>query len=629
MSRSFNLNSLGQAVVLVAMAAGTGWLAAGETPVAAPAGPGAAPPGAASPAPVPSPAPVALMNQLGFLPGASKWAVLPAAAGEQYEVRRADTGRVVLKGDATAAALWAPSGDQVRLADLSAVQAPGRYELRWSAPTTSPQPSAASHSFTIHPKAYEALVDASLKAFYFNRAGTALLPQHAGAWARPAGHPDTRVLVHASAASPGRPAGTVISSPKGWYDAGDYNKYIVNSGISTYTLLAAWEHFPAFFKPRGIGIPETGNGIPDVLNEALWNLDWMLTMQDPADGGVYHKLTDLRFDGMQLPHLSKAERYVVQKSTAATLDFAAVMAVASRVMAKFEAQRPGLSARMLAASRSAWQWAQAHPDVVYRQPADVVTGEYGDGKLTDEYAWAAAELYITTRDELYLGALRSLAPAMGVPGWGDVNGLAWISLAHHRAHLTPAAAQLGIERHVTDLARSLTARWQASAWRLSMVSGDFVWGSNAVALNQAMVLLQGYRLTGDERQLAAAQALLDYVLGRNPMALAMVTGQGTRSPLHPHHRISEGDGVAAPVPGFIVAGPNPGREDQKDCPVPYASAAPAKAYLDHVCSYASNEVAINWNAPLVYVATALQVLTPVQPAHTRRSSHQATTPTLP
>jgi endoglucanase len=139
----------------------------------------------------------------------------------------------VLKGDATAAALWAPSGDQVRLADLSSVHAPGRYELRWSAPTTSQQQPAARQTFTIHPKAYEALVDASLKAFYFNRAGTALLPQHAGAWARPAGHPDTRVLVHASAASPGRPAGTVISSPKGWYDAGDYNKYIVNSGIST------------------------------------------------------------------------------------------------------------------------------------------------------------------------------------------------------------------------------------------------------------------------------------------------------------------------------------------------------------------------------------------------------------
>ncbi len=625
MSRSFNLSSLGQAVVLVAMAAGTGWLAAGETPMAAPAGPAVAAPSTPSP-PV---APVALMNQLGFLPGASKWAVLPAASGEQFEVRRADTGRVVLKGDATAAALWAPSGDRVRLADMSAVQAPGRYELRWSAPTTPPQPSTARQTFTVHPKAYEALVDASLKAFYFNRAGTALLPQHAGPWARAAGHPDTRVLVHASAASPGRPAGTVISSPKGWYDAGDYNKYIVNSGISTYTLLAAWEHFPAFFKARRTGIPETGNGIPDVLNEALWNLDWMLTMQDPADGGVYHKLTDLRFDGMQLPHLAKAERYVVQKSTAATLDFAAVMAMASRVMARFDAQRPGLSARMLAASRSAWQWAQAHPDVVYRQPADVATGEYGDAKLTDEHAWAAAELYITTRDEQYLGALRRLAPAMGVPGWGDVNGLAWISLAHHRAHLTPVAGQLGIERHVTDLARSLTARWQASAWRLSMVSEDFVWGSNAVALNQAMVLLQGYRLTGDDRQLAAAQALLDYVLGRNPMALAMVTGQGTRSPLHPHHRISEGDGVAAPVPGFIVAGPNPGRDDAKDCPVAYASAAPAKAYLDHVCSYASNEVAINWNAPLVYVAAALQVLTPGQPTHTRRSSHQATTPIPP
>src|SRR5207253_3073778 len=85
--------------------------------------------------------------------------------------------------------------------------------------------------------------------------------------ARRCGHADERVLVHASAASPGRPEGTVISAPKGWYDAGDYNKYIVNSGITVYTMLAAWEHYPALFKDGQLNIPESGNGLPDLLDE--------------------------------------------------------------------------------------------------------------------------------------------------------------------------------------------------------------------------------------------------------------------------------------------------------------------------------------------------------------------------
>jgi endoglucanase len=143
-----------------------------------------------------------------------------------------------------------------------------------------------------------------------------------------------------------------------------------------------------------------------------------------------------------------------------------------------------------------------------------------------------------------------------------------------------------------------------------MQTDDFVWGSNAVALNQALMLIQGYRLSGDRRQLDAAQAALDYVLGRNALGMSMVTGIGEKSPLHPHHRPSNADGIAAPVPGFIVGGPNPGQQDAAHCPVPYASKLPALSYLDHDCSYASNEVAINWNAPLVYVSAALQVLTP-------------------
>lgn len=552
-------------------------------------------------------APAIQVNQVGFLPGAAKWAVVPAGSATSFTVVEAGSGREVLRGSLGPAQRWEPAQEMLRLADFSALRTPGEYRLRVQGVNDSPR-------FSIDARAYEAVNAAALKAFYFNRAGIELQPAHAGAWARPAGHPDTRVLVHASAAGPDRPEGTVISAPKGWYDAGDYNKYIVNSGITMYTLLAAWEHFPAHFARQNLNIPESGNQLPDVLDEVLWNLEWMLAMQDPADGGVYHKLTDKGFDGMVMPHQSRNERYVVMKTTAATLDFAAVAAQASRVFAAFEAQRPGLSARLLAASKAAWGWAQAHPAVIYKQPSDIRTGGYEDSKLADEFAWAAAELYVTTRDDAYWAVVKTKAQPADVPGWADIGSLAWITLAHHRERLTAAADRALIEREIRSIAQKHAALWRASPYRVAMQPNDFYWGSNAVALNQAMMLVQGYRVSGDRHQLDAAQAALDFVLGRHPTGFSMVTGIGERSPRDPHHRPSGADGVADPVPGFIVGGPR--GETSDDCkPLTYPKGA-ANAWLDKFCSYTTNEVAINWNAPLVYVSAALQVLTPAEAGRT-------------
>ena len=539
------------------------------------------------------------LNQIGFLPAAGKVAVVPNVDAAGFAIVKAGSDTVVLTGTLGPAAFSATSGDTVRLASFSELAAPGRYQLRVAGLPDSPP-------FTVSADAYQALNAAAIKAYYFNRAGTALAEKNAGVYARAAGHPDTRVLVHESAASAARPAGTVLASPKGWYDAGDYNKYVVNSGISTYTLLAAYEDFPAFFKQQHLNIPESGNGIPDLLNEALWNLEWMLTMQDPNDGGVYHKLTDKVFDKMVMPDQAVQQRYVVQKTTAAALDFAAVMATASRVLAPYDKQLHGMPARMLAASKAAWKWAQAHPQEYYRQPADIHTGEYGDRDVSDEFAWAAAELYISTGSDDYYKALRAPSLQATVPTWSDVRGLAWMSLARHRKQLSAAADQALIASRIDGLSASLAKGWKESAYGIAMQTGDYVWGSSAVALNQSMMLLQGYRLNGKREYLLAAQSGLDYVLGRNAVDTSFVTGYGARPALHPHHRPSEADGIAAPVPGFLVGGPQPGQQDKKDCGQPYPSPLPAKSYLDHVCSYASNEVAINWNAPLVYVSAALQ-----------------------
>ncbi|SNR97410.1 glycoside hydrolase family 9 protein [Hymenobacter mucosus] len=547
------------------------------------------------------------LNQVGFYPAAPKVAVVVGAAAGPFYITTPDRATVVFTGKLGEARTAELAHQQTRVADFSALTRPGTFVV-WIPKV------GYSYTFRIQPKVHEGVAQAALKGYYYQRTAMALLPAYAGRWSRPAGHPDTRVLVHGSAASAARPAGTVLSSPRGWYDAGDYNKYIVNSGITVGTLLSLYEDFPAYCAQFKVNIPESQNALPDVLDEVLWNLRWMLTMQDPHDGGVYHKLTNASFDAMVMPNQATTPRYVVQKSTAATLDFAAVLAQASRVLRRFDKQLPGLADSCLRASRQAWDWAQVHPAVLYRQnemnkqfqPA-IVTGAYDDNSMQDEFIWAATELYITTKDDRYYAAV-PLFPDEQVPApaWNQVRALAYYSLARSKAILTPTARQEvpKLEARLIAAADALQQNYTAQAYQTVMGkrAADYTWGGSATAANQGILLIQAYHLTSKPQYLQAALSNLDYLLGRNATGYSFLTGSGTKSPQHPHHRPSEADGIAAPVPGLLVGGPNPGRQDS----CAYPSTLPALAYSDNVCSYASNEIAINWNAPLVYLAAALE-----------------------
>jgi endoglucanase len=343
----------------------------------------------------------------------------------------------------------------------------------------------------------------------------------------------------------------------------------------------------------------------------------MLAMQDPADGGVYHKLTEATFSGFVMPTEVRAPRYVVQKSTAATLDFAAVMAQASRILRRYDAAAPGLADSTLAAAERAWRWARLHPDSLNDQnrinrefDPDVTTGAYGDRDVGHQIIWAATDLYTTTRSDSFLIALPLLPDsALPVPSWSQVRTLGYYSLLRNADRLTARARPqvAALRRLLVQRADSLLTISAAHDWRAPMGERrDFVWGSNAVAANQGILLVQAYRATGDAKYLRGALANLDYLLGRNGTGYSYVTGFGVRTPLHPHHRLSQADGVPAPVPGWLVGGPNPGQQDH--CPSNVPNLPADQAYVDDVCAYAANEVAINWNAPIVYLAAAIEAL---------------------
>lgn len=538
--------------------------------------------------------PTALLkvNQSGYQSQGQKLAVIPGKSQQAFQLVALPSGKTVFKGQSSKAQLWAPAGEAVSIADFTQVQTNGRYLLEVA--------GYAPVELQIAAQPYAQLHDAAIKAYYFNRASQQLDPAYAGVWARPAGHPDNKVKIHASAASANRPSGTVVQSPKGWYDAGDYNKYIVNSGISTFTLLDAWTDFKDFYRQRQWNIPESANSMPDLLDEVVWNLDWISSMQDPADGGVYHKLTTLNFEGAVMPHQAVAPRYLVQKTTAASLNFAAVMAKASRVLSEFGAQQPGKADLFRQQAILAWQWASKNPAITYQQPKDVSTGAYGDKNLADEFSWAAAELYLLTAEQPYLQQFFQLAQPVQTASWASVSSLGYFSLAKEAKRLAPEQRQL-VFSAITKVADQFVTQHQASAYKVAMLQKDFVWGSNAVAMNKAILLYKANQITAKAGYQEAMQGLLDYVLGRNPLDLTYVTGFGIKSPQHIHHRPSQADDIKAPVPGWLAGGAQPGQQDK----CKYSSKLPAKSYVDDYCSYASNEIAINWNAPLVYMLAAL------------------------
>jgi endoglucanase len=547
------------------------------------------------------------LNQIGFYPDAQKIAIAVGATSDSFSVVAASTGAAVFSGVLGAAKSWTASGEQARIADFSSLTTPGEFKVKAAG-------CAESQPFKVDAKVHLDLVRGSIKSFYYNRCSFELTKDFAGVYARSAGHPDTAALIHNSAQSTSRPSGTKVRSPGGWYDAGDYGKYIVNSGISTYTMFAAYEAFPAFFDTLKLNIPESANNLPDLLDEALYNLRWMLTMQDPADGGVYHKLTTANFSGMVMPDKDKAARYIVSKSTPATYDFAAVCAQASRIFRKFNDRLPGFADTLLAASLGAWQWGRANPAVYYKNanttgPA-VSTGEYGDANASDERLWAAAELYIATQQDSFFTVAfpdGQLTGVSKIPGWPNVATLGLYSMFLCKQTLAKVSADK-IAAAIIANGDTTFQNLANNAYHLALRNNDFGWGSNSVVANRGMALILAAMASQKADYRNAALDNLDYLLGRNPTGYSYVTGYGDKTPMFIHHRPSEADTVVAPIPGFLAGGPNPAMQDTSECGDIYPSKLPACAYLDSVCSYASNEIAINWNAPLVFLAGAIEAL---------------------
>ncbi|RKE17256.1 glycoside hydrolase family 9 protein [Streptomyces sp. TLI_171] len=551
------------------------------------------------------------VNQLGYLPDGPKRATVisSATAPLAWQLRDA-SGAQVASGSTAVHGADQASGQSTHLVDFGAYTGTGSG-------FTLVVGGQASHPFDISASLYDGLRADSLNFFYQQRSGIAIDAALAGgsAYARPAGHlgvapnkGDTSVPCQAGVCD------YRLDVRGGWYDAGDQGKYVVNGGIATWELVNSFERAHRSGGDAALGdstlrVPERGNGVPDVLDEARWELDFLLRMQvpdgKPMAGMAFHKIHDAQWTALPTrPELDDQQRELHKPSTAATLNLAATAAQCARVYAPYDA---AFAARCLDAAKRAWTAAKANPNVLAPSTDSTGGGAYEDADVSDEFYWAAAELLATTGESQYRDAVTSSAlhtkPADAF-WWGGTATLGRITLATVPGVALPADDLTRLRGLLVSAADGYLSTMGGQGYAVPLAPDGYVWGSNSSVANNAMVLAVAHELTGQQRYRTGALETMDYLLGRNALDRSYVSGYGERASENEHHRFWAHQNDASlphPPAGSFAGGPNSGLQD----PIAQAQlvgCAPAACYVDDIGSYSTNEVAINWNASLAWLA---------------------------
>ena len=544
-------------------------------------------------------------NHVGYAPAASKEFLVAGdssvAVPTRFQLVSAH-GEVVFSGTMGEKGTCSYTGEFLWHGDFSAFSTLGhfRIEVLDGAETLLAQ----SREFEIAERLTGEQLTLTLESFYFQRSGVELPADRARKWARPAAHLDNCLDFHPSM----NRAGT-WNAHGGWYDAGDYGKYIVNGGVSVGTLLLAAE------------LSEVGRGPvvhpvsfrTNLLEEVRFELEFFLRMQD-TDGGVFFKVSPIRWDGFVSPTQSdlNQKRQILGKSTTSTLNFAGVMAHAHRVYRNIY---PAFAEKCLGAAIRAYSWAIKNPDVTYPHNTEG-SGGYGDERYDDEFFWTRAMLFREMQSgaalflQEQLGSvqeLRSLleqdmekCPPQPGLSWRDTDNLGWIALALQNGDMP---LRNSARTSLVAAADRIVQICEKDAYGISV--DKFVWGSNGVIANHGLTLMLANLWKPDTRYVKSARGMLDFIYGKNPVNTCFVTGAAWSSPKFPHHRICHSDGVEDPIPGLVVGGINADRQDMHRFPH-YPGPQPGFSYTDERCSFASNETAINWNAPLVALLSLME-----------------------
>ena len=515
------------------------------------------------------------INQLGYRPGDPKKATLTIDA-QRFSVIRSSDAKIVFRDYAGTPFVDAASGDTVKIADFSYLSERGTYFI--TARDASGE-KEESYPFVIADEPYQAMRKALFDFFHYQKCGVDV---ECGIWSHPACH-----------TAPATIYGTAKQKDVsgGWHDAGDYGRYIVPAAKTVADLLLAYEMSPA---------PDA-----EILSVAWFEIEWMLKMQDELSGGVYHKVTCKNFNAFdEMPEDEQEELFIMPETLAATADFAASVALASRFY-------PERKEMLLCAAERAWEWCLANSgQPSFKNPPDISTGPYGNWLGIDEFYenkrfWAACELFVATGAEKYHDYIKESSLFAGL-GWQNVGGyglFAYLTKAGDRAC---AAQRKRMAECFHSACSDIIMKYKADGYGVSLGT-TYRWGSNIDVGNNAMMLLLSASIFPEKASAYREIALdhLHYLLGRNALSQSYLTGFGHQPAKNPHHRPSMAKGEA--VPGMVVGGPCMNTEADADLHAACAGQPPAKCYIDHAGSYAANEVTIYWNSPVYFLAAVLDL----------------------
>lgn len=526
-----------------------------------------------------------IINQIGYLPSASKIAVFRGDDQDtEFEVVNLSNDTVVYTGKITGSIENQTANETDRYGDFSEVMEDGTYLIRTKS-------LGDSYTFEIAPDVYNGLLEDAVRMMFTQRCGTELTSDYVGDFAHKECHSEMAVIYGTE---------EKIDVSGGWHDAGDYGRYVVAAANTAAEMLLAYENTPDLFSDD-TNIPESENGVPDILDEVRYCLDWMFKMQN-EEGGVYHKVTCAEFPGYIMPEYETEELIVCPVSKTATADFAALMAMSYDVYKNID---ENYAKKCLNAAEKAWTYLESGGgELITENPSGIVTGAYEDTDFADERYWAAAQLYKATGKTVYKEAFEQAAKKNVYTGFG------WQSMGHfgNLAYLSMEKSK--IDSNVADKIRETVIAEADAIVSSAALDGygvameNYYWGSNMTVMNQGLVLLLANQISSNQEYQNSAGEHLNYVLGKNPMAMCYVTGYGTVSPLHPHHRPSMV--TKDVINGMVVGGPNQKLEDsvvKSEC----KNSPSALCYVDDYESYSTNEVDTYWNSPLIYLLSAFAI----------------------
>ena len=543
--------------------------------------------------------PVIKVNQTGYELNHNKYALVSCFPGafalsantEFYVINDRGERKFSGKLQQLSRTADASSGEIVYRADFSALNEPGTYYISITNPRIND-----SLKFNIARNVYNGLLADTLKYFYFQRQGIDLEQRYAGVFARKNLHPGDRTVRRYSQR---REAGApVFDISRGWYDAGDFGKYFPPAASTVTDLLFAYELFPQLFPDNHFNIPESANGVPDILDEIKWELDMMLKMEDGSTGGFY-EAANYEGDTIYLIDTNGVNGAGNTKSTIATAWAAGVFAHAYTVYKNIPVYK-AFADQCLAAARRAWTYLEARPNE-HSWVNGAGRSYYYDAADTAKIKFlAAAALYRAAGEDKfqkyvvdnYRGFNYSREfNAYQVVTIGDIG----TGFLHYAMSPNPNSAVIRFFREKFEGFENIVLKtYNEKAWPTALVDWAYFWGSNKPVVRIPVELYMCNKVLNKDtaKSIQVLRDSVNYILGINPLSFSFISGFGENSVKNIYSGIFSNDNIFEVPKGYLAGGAN-------QYEAGFMSNYMAKCYLDSDREWTTNEHAIYWNAAMV------------------------------